>query len=179
MQASTNYIYIIFAVVYVIYSIIKAGKKVTQNRPTIEGQPLPKDSAGQPSPTVQPPTATPLPQQDFKKMLEDLLGGVPEEKIPQPQVPKVQAPVHKPEPVKITIRHTPKRETAAVPREKPLSAKPANLAEKTSHPQFYETAKKVFAEPVAVEEAGPDNYREDIDIRQAIIYSEILKRPNW
>src|ERR1035437_10394086 len=99
MHASTNYIYIIFPVIYVIYSIIKAGKKVTQNRPTIDKQ-------QQAQPTVQPSTATQPPQQDFKKMLEDLLGGVREEKIPEPQVPKVQPPLQKLQPAKISIHHT-------------------------------------------------------------------------
>ena len=61
MHAAQNYIYIIFAVAYAIYSMVKAGKKATQNRPTIDKQP-------EQSPTVQPPTPPPIPQQDFKKM---------------------------------------------------------------------------------------------------------------
>ena len=81
-----NYLYIIFAVVYVIYSIIKAGKKVTQNRPTIDKKP-------QASPTtIQPPTASPVPHpnsgDELKKMLEDLLGGGSEEEMPEKQVLK-------------------------------------------------------------------------------------------
>ena len=56
MQASTNYIYIIFAVLYVIYSVIKASKKAQQKSTTQNQKP-------QPSSTVQPPTASPLPKQ--------------------------------------------------------------------------------------------------------------------
>lgn len=167
MQASTNYIYIIFAVVYVIYSIIKAGKKVTKNRPTIDQQP-------QSSPTVHPPIEKQPPQQDFTKMLEDLLGGTQEEKIPEPQLPKVQPPLHKPEPVKISIHNTSKKETATVSNIKPLPAKPHKIPEKTSHSQHYENAKKVFAEQVVVEET-----ESNFDFREAVIYSAILNRPEY
>ena len=146
---------------YVIYSIIKAGKKVTKNRPTINPQP-------QSSPTVQPPTEKQPPQQDFTKMLEDLLGGTREEKIPEPEVlqPKPQPIVVKPHPTKI-ITHSEKKEKII-----PSHLHSKNPKEDIKHPK--ETAKKVFAEPVAVEE--PEF---DFDIRQAVIYSEILKRPEY
>jgi hypothetical protein len=171
MYASTNYIYIIFAVIYVIYSIIKAGKKVTNNRPTIDQQPNSQ-------PTVQPPTATSPPQQDFKKMLEDLLGGVPVRQEERPPTvsgeEKIPTSHPKPQPVKISIHHKPKKETATASQDKPFPAKP----HKVSHSQHYEAAKKVFEEPVVVEEAA-DSLRDGFDIREAVIYSEILKRPDW
>jgi len=177
MHASQNYIYIILTVVYVIYSIIKAGKKVTQNRPKVDQQPLTKESSGQPSPTVQPQTETPLPQQDFKKMLEDLLGGAPEEKIPEPQVPKVQAPIQKTKLVKTSLQNTHKKEIVTDTHSKLFTAKSHHTSDKNTHSQLYESAKKTFEEPAVLEES-PDN-RDDFDIRQAIIYSEILKRPEY
>ena len=154
MHATTNYIYIIFAVVYVIYSIIKAGKKVTKNRPTIDQQP-------QSSPTVQPPIEKQPPQQDFKKMLEDLLGGTQEEKIPEPQViqPKPQPVAIKPQPTKI-VTHSEKKEKII----------PSHLHSKNPK----EMPKKVFDEQVVVEEAEAN-----FNFREAVIYSEILKRPEY
>ena len=152
--------------VYVIYSIIKAGKKVVKNRPVIDPQ--------QSQPTVQPPTGSPLPQQDFKKMLEDLLGGTREEKIPEPQIPKAQVPIQKLQPVKIALHNTPKKETITASQVKPFSAKLHKPSEKITRSQHIETTKKVFSEPVVVEESVMD-----FDIREAVIYSEILKRPEY
>ncbi|MEK6614721.1 MAG: hypothetical protein AABZ32_01215 [Bacteroidota bacterium] len=173
MQASTNYIYIIFAVLYVIYSVIKASKKAQQKSTTQNQKP-------QPSSTVQPPTASPLPKQkpedDFKKMLEDLLGGAPEIKIPERQIPKVESqtiPI-KPHPVKIST-HSPQKEKVITAPTKPFSIKPKITSEKVPFIKHSESAPKVFAEPMHEEESGVDNF----DIREAIIYSEILKRPNW
>jgi hypothetical protein len=170
MQAGTNYIYILFAVAYAVYSIIKAGKKVTANRPTID-----KDQ-GQ-SPAVKPPTESPIPNagDDMKKMLQDLLGGSPEEKTPEahpdnsrelrPQPvferPKHQQPVpHHMEHTK-TVSHTFDKAKAQAIQEKHVD-KPKTVP------------KKIFAESTADNETTPD-----FDIRQAIIYSEILKRPEY
>ncbi|MBI4947173.1 MAG: hypothetical protein HY840_12330 [Bacteroidetes bacterium] len=162
MQAGTNYIYILLTVAYVIYSIIKAGKKVTQNRPTIDPQPQ------SPLP-VHPPVEKQAPQQDFTKMLEEILGGgAPEEKIPEPQViqPKPQPVAIKLQPTKI-VTHSEKKEKIT-----PSHLHPKNQKEEIKYQKA--TAKKVVAESVAVEE--PEF---NFDIREAIVYSEILKRPNW
>lgn len=165
MQAGTNYIYIIFAVVYVIYSIIKAGKKVTKNRPTVNKQP-------QSSPTVRPPVASPIPQNnsgdDLKKMLEDLLGGGSQEEIPErPVVVSRPHPVaEKPRPVKITSNTTRKIQQS----EQPAKQK-ETVPAFTPHPEVVQKGNiPVFQE----EESGVD-----FDIRQAVIYSEILKRPEY
>src|ERR1051326_1157546 len=95
MHAATNYIYIVFAVLYIIYSIIKAGRKAVQQKPSEKGT--------EPSSTVKPPTSAPLPQpgselgDDMKKMLEEILGKKPEIKIPE-------KPISKPQPVPIKIQ---------------------------------------------------------------------------
>ena len=159
-----NYLYIIFAVVYVVYTIIKAGKKVTQNKPTIDKRP-------QSSPTVRPPVASPEPQHnpgdELKKMLEDLLGGGAQEDVPQPEVLRPQPTVvyEKPKPVKASVP-VPRKEKPVAPQMKSAAA-PAFRA----HP---EVVQKGFIEPVQEEEMAID-----FDIRQAIIYSEILKRPQY
>lgn len=160
MHASTNYIYIILTVVYLIYSVVKAGKKVTKNRPTIDPQ-------SQSPQTVQPPTATLPPRQDFTKMLEDLLGGVPEEKIPEPEV------IHsKPQPVAIKPQLT-KIVTHAVKKEKIISSHlHSHPNDEIKHQKVM--TKEVIAEPVAVEE--PET---NFDFREAIIYSTILERPEY
>ena len=92
MHASTNYIYIVFAILYVIYSIIKAGKKASQQKP------VPKKT--EPAPTVRPPTSSPLPNpgDNMKKMLEGILGKKPELKIPEKQ--------NKSQPVLVKTQHT-------------------------------------------------------------------------
>jgi hypothetical protein len=167
-----NYLYIIFAVVYVIYSIIKAGKKVTKNRPTIEKQP--QQSYGQPAPTVRPPTASPVPEhnsgEELKKMLEDLLGGGAEEDIPEKKIviPQSQPVYEKPRPVKIT---------SPIPKkEKPVPYKTSpNVA--AAHPVF--TAHPEIVQKAFTELAPEEESTIDFDIRKAVLYSEILKRPNW
>lgn len=168
MRADINYIYILLAVLYVIYSIVKASKKASQQKPATQNQ------KPQPSSTVQPPTASPLPKQkpedDFKKMLEDLLGGAPEIEIPEKQIPKEKPqPVFiKPEPSKI-VTHA--KKIKATPSHTPSKTKEKEkpfLAEEKAAP------KKLFAEIIAEEEPEID-----FDIRQAIIYSEILKRPQY
>lgn len=167
-----NYIYIVFAVIYVIYSIIKASKKA-QQKPSAQNQ------KPNPSSTVQPPADSPLPKQkpedDFKKMLEDLMGEVPEIKIPNKQIPKPKPqPVSaKPPPAKIAPHH-PKKEKLTAAAAKFISAKPKTASDSipfVSHPEILQ---KGLTAEVVEEESG-----EDFDIRQAVIYSEILKRPNW
>ena len=189
MHAAQNYIYIIFAVAYAIYSMVKAGKKVTQNRPTLS---LPDRQAGpNPSPsgegssasqkredsyapTVQPPTATPLPQQDYKKMLEDLFG-VPKANAPVSQQPVAKERTDDPkrQPVKISL-NTPQKEKTETAREKLMAAHSKSASEKLSHVKQPKAIKKVFAEATVEEETIAD-----FDIRQAVIYSEILKRPEY
>jgi len=166
MHAAQNYIYIVFAILYIIYSIVKAGKKANQQKSATK-----KPEA---SPTVQPPTASPIPSKtpgdDLKKMLEEMLGGVPKAKIPEKQVAQ-----SKPEPVKIKsqpakiVTHAKKVKATLshAPSKTKEEAKPFLAGEKAA-------SKKVFAEVVAEEEPAID-----FDIRQAIIYSEILKRPQY
>lgn len=163
-----NYLYIIFAVVYVIYSIIKAGKKVTKNRPTI-------DPTRQPSPTINPPTSSPIPEQsggdELKKMLEEMLGGGDEtEEIPEKPVlqPKPVPVFEKPKPIEVKTRPQPKPRPV-LSEEKPST--PAHAPAFIAHP---EVVKQAFSEPLSEEEAG-----NDFDVRQAVLYSEILKRPQY
>jgi len=170
MHAETNYIYIVFAVLYIIYSIVKAVRKNAQQKPA--------PTKSQPSPTVQPPTASPLPKQkpedDFKKMLEDLMGGNPEVKIPDTQIPKVKPqPVFiKPQPAKIATHH-PRKEKLTTSHAKFISAKPKTTSASTPFVSHPEIVQKTFAEP------DEEEATIDFDIRHAIIYSEILKRPQY
>ena len=177
MQASTNYIYIIFAVAYAVYSIIKAGKKVTASRPTTTTTSEPQAEQTTSSQKkdefkpVQPPTATPVPEfnpgGEIKKILEDLLGGKPDEKNPEVKVPKsnqkhssTKPPHH--------IEH-PKIISQPIEKAKPKSVQNEHLVSK---PQA--VSKKVIAESIIEEEPEVD-----FDFRQAVIYSEILKRPEY
>lgn len=166
-----NYLYIIMAVVYVIYSIIKAGKKVTQNRPTIDKQPE--------SPTtVQPPATSPFPEHnpgdDLKKMLDDLMGRKSEEPVPQKPIikPKPLVVAKKPKPAKVLSTISKKEKQAAYQEKKKETAKPTAFV---AHPEIVQ---QVFAENTS-EEVNIDGSPIDFDIRQAVIYSEIMKRPNW
>jgi hypothetical protein len=159
MESGKNYIYILFAIGYAIYSIIKAGKKANANRQSTEKQ-------SQETPAVNPPVSSsvPKPGEDMRKMLEDLLGGPRDEKTPEVVLPK---PKHK-QPVPYHMEHAKivshsfdKVKTPVVP-EKQVMDKPKIV------PQ------KVAAEPAVEQSAAPD-----FDIRQAIIFSEILKRPQY
>lgn len=170
MQAETNYIYIVFAVLYVIYSIVKAVKKNAEQKQVVK---KPEQKS-----TVQPPTASPVskPGDDFKKMLEDLLGGTQEVEVPekQIQIPKPQPVTVRPRPAKIAPHH-PKKEKLASQYAKPLTPKKSVPAESTPvFKQHPEIVQKVFADTAVEAEQGVD-----FDIRQAIIYSEILKRPQY
>jgi len=168
-----SYLYIIFAVVYVIYSIIKAGKKVTQNRPKIEKHPPTAEASRQPYQPVRPPVERKAPEhnpgEDLKKMLEDLMGGNTEEVRPEVIKPKPQVVVpQKPKPVKITDHLTKKEKQAAYQTKKKEAYTPPVFI---AHP---EVVQKSFMELPPEEES-----QIDFDIRQAVIYSEIMKRPNW
>lgn len=166
-----NYIYIIFAVIYVIYSIVKAGKKVSQNRPKQSSQPAPPASS-QPAETYSPP---PQKEDDLKKMLEDLLGEIPEVKIPEKQqsLPKSQPVFSKPAPAKVAPRH-PKKDKSATSSAKPLTAEKSTISETPNFVSHPEVIQKAFQENPVEDEASLD-----FDIWQAVIYSEILKRPQY
>jgi hypothetical protein len=153
-----NYGPIIFAVIYIAYSIIKAGKKVTGNRPVIEKRP-------QSPPVVQPPVARPAKDSggEIRKMLEDLMG------VPSGQIAEKKAPA-KPQRVPVQkASYVPRKEKQESYSMQPEEMAPA--AEFVSHP---EVLRKAFTENAQEEETGVD-----FDIRQAIIYSEILKRPEY
>ena len=180
MQASTNYIYILFAVAYAVYSIIKASKKITANRPTSSGNPT--SETGQSKDElrpVRPPTATSVPQyspgEELKKMLEDLMGGTKEKKVPEVQAPKSkqQIPSGKPKYGQTRSHHHsteyPKITSQSLEKEKPKSVPEEHLPDKSA-----KVSKKVFTVPVVEEKL-----ESDFDIQQAIIYSEILKRPEY
>ena len=162
MHAATNYIYIVFAIIYIIYSIIKAGKKATQQKP------LQKKSEG--APTVKPPTSSPFPQpgDDMKKMLEEILGkkNIPDTN-PLPTKPQ-PIPV-KPAPKKIIV---PEKKVKAVHSHTPSKRKEAPVP-------FLQKEKQVPPKFFSVEAVKIEEQEIDFDIREAIIYSEILKRPEY
>lgn len=176
MKADINYLYILFAIVYVIYSIIKAGKKASKNRPTITKQPSSNPADQQPP---QSPRQEKTPGEDFKKMLEELLGGTPEEQVPEKHPDTYQEPQkvipEKPRPVKV-FTPLPKKEKKAVYKPKFTTAE-SKISSETPH--FISHPEIVQSSPVQIvlEEKTSDKY--DFDIRQAIIYSEILKRPQY
>jgi hypothetical protein len=165
MQAGTNYIYILFAIGYAVYSIVKAAKKVTANRPTIN-----KDR--EESPTVKPPAGSPIPQpgDDMRKMLEDLLGGKQEEGIPEAAIPKPKPVFEKPKHQQLVPHHMERAKTASHSFDKEKAA--VQEKQVTEKPKV--VPKKIIAEPVMEAEPIPD-----FDIRQAVIFSEILKRPEY
>lgn len=158
-----DYIYILLAVVYILYSIIRGAKKVSKNRPTVsEKKPVP-----QPAPQRKPVTE---PGEDFKKILEEFLGTPSADTLTtaEKNIPK---PV--PQPAKILPRI---REKA-----KPKTVQPSPFLDtdikktKKSAETHHHITQKIFSEPVVAEETPSV----DFDIRQAIIFSEILKRPQY
>lgn len=170
MHAATNYIYIIIAVLYIIYSIIKAAKKAAQQKPV--------QKKSEPAPVVKPPASSPLPNpgDDMKKMLEEILGKTPEVKIPDKHPDTYREP--KPHPIPVRTKPA-KISHQAIKKEKAaVSHMPAKSVPKTEPhtflPSEHISSKPVFQEPVLEEEVSLD-----FDLRQAIIYSEILKRPQY
>ena len=164
MHAEQNYIYIVFAVLYIIYSIVKGAKKVKANRPgTKPVQPAQ-------SRPVNPP-ASPIPGKgdDLKELLEQVLGKPPvAEPTPQPVTtvkPKSVSPRHHEKSGKAIQSHLPSRSAK--------KAKPFLQGEHFVH----EPEKPVitFAE---TEEQAP-LLRDEFDLRKAIIFSEILNRPKY
>jgi hypothetical protein len=163
-----EYIYILFAVAYIIYSVIKGAKKVAKNKPVVSE----KKSVQQPAtrPEQKPVSRT---GDEFKKILDEMLGEVPEVIIPEKQ-----KPVPRPQPVSSGTPKTRQPKISLFKNEylkksktlKPEAApKPFLPAEK--HKRVTETKEPVFfaeEEPVF-----------EFDARKAIIYSEILKRPGW
>jgi hypothetical protein len=115
----------------------------------------------------------------FKKVLEELFGEIPNVEVPQKQVPTPQARSvdSKPDPVKVIPGH-PQKEIFVSSKAK---GKKINEAEKTQkefkpHPEVVQMA---FAEDFEKQEETTSAPPFDFDIRQAIIYSEILKRPQY
>jgi hypothetical protein len=181
MQASTNYIYILFAVAYAIYSVIKAGKKVTANRPTTTSSnptPATEQSRDEFNP-VKPPTATPIPNpsfgDDLKKVLEGLMGENKEVNQPELLAPKpkqqiaTEKPKHRQPESRFHSAENQKINTHLLEKEKLKSVQTEQVTVKS---------KPVFRN--AIVEPGVDEQKEvNFDLRQAIIYSEILKRPEY
>ena len=166
MHAAQNYIYIVFAVLYIIYSIIKATKKASQQKSVTQNQ------KPQSSPTVQPPTVSPTPNpgDEMKKMLEDFLGGNPEVKIPEKQIPKL-----KPQP--ISIKPLPAKIITHAKKEKAIAS---HIPSKTQKPEKpFLTGDQYVSKKKFIESEVEEEPVIDFDIRQAIIYSEILKRPQY
>jgi hypothetical protein len=181
MQASTNYIYIVFAVAYAIYSVVKAGKKVTANRPTTTSS-NPTSATEQSRDDfkpVKPPIATPIPQHtlgdDLKKMLEDLMGESREVHEPEVLVPKPKQIIatenskHRQPESRFHSAENQKNNTHLLEKEK-LKSVHTEQATVKSKPVFRSTI---------VEPEVEDPQEVNFDMRQAIIYSEILKRPEY
>ena len=189
MQAAQNYIYIVFVVLYMIYSVIKAGEKAAKQKPVV------KDNNPQPVSSSQPQSAqTNIPPQkkegDFKTILEDMFGGMPNVdadvtkpvQSPSKKVPEKQIPRSKPQ--SIFSKHNPIKKPAPASfqqKEKTSSVKTPQLPLKQKTPSqstfsitSFADTRNIISEQDVVEEIDFE-----FDFRQAVIYSEILKRPNW
>lgn len=168
MHADTDYIYIILALAYIIYSIIRAGEKISKNRPTVTRK-------TEPSTVQQPQSQSPKEKEEdtFKKVFEELFGEIPEVKNPEePAAPPMPEPVEvKSAPAKIIPKHPPKRQLISKEKKEPFLKVEKSEEGFTHHPELVQMA---FAETQQEE-----TVETDFDIRQAVIYSEILKRPNW
>lgn len=165
-----NYVYVLFVIGYIIYNVIKASKKVTANRP---GQNRPDPSA--PAPAVPPSEPIPAPskEDEVKKMLEELFGGVPEVRKPKQPAQPVPVPVAKPKTPRPSRKAAPA--SARVPLTKPLMTKSTETAIESKFIAHPEVLEPLSITPVAEEEP----VRPDFDLKQAILYSEILKRPAY
>ena len=188
MQAAQNYIYIVFVVLYMIYSVIKAGKKAAKQKPVV------KDNNPQPVSSSQPQSAqTNIPPQkkegDFKTILEDMFGGMPNvgkdvptpvqsssKKIPEKQIPrsKPQSIFSKPNPIKKTTNASQRKEKTSSVKTEILPTKPRPVSEPAFSILSAANTPSALSEREVVEETDFE-----FDFRQAVIYSEILKRPNW
>ena len=188
MQAAQNYIYIVFVVLYMIYSVIKVGKKAAKQKPVV------KDNNPRPGSSSQPQSAqTNIPPQkkegDFKTILEDMFGGMPNvgkdvptpvqsssKKIPEKQITKSrsQSIFSKPNPIKKTTNASQRKEKTSSVKTEILPTKPRPGSE----PAFF-ILPAANTPPVLSEREVVEETDFEFDFRQAVIYSEILKRPNW
>lgn len=165
MSGDTDYIYIILAIAYVIYSIIQAGKKVSKNRPTVTKK-------SEPTTVHQPKPQPPKEEDTFKKIFEELFGEIPKVEVPEEQAtPSKHQPVEeKPAPAKIMQKQHINQKLGSKEKKEPfIKEKPQE--EFTHRPELIQMA---FANTHQEE-----TIETDFDIRQAVIHSEILKRPNW
>ncbi len=190
MHAAQNYIYILFAVLYIIYSLVKAVKKNAKHPPVSSSNP-PAQKKDEYKP-VQPPVSSPAPDpgEDIRKMLEQVLGRNQESKAPEKKtVASKQHTGQLKTPPKLTRQQWATKETPTSRDDEKKSfhkdrKEKADLAHKTEmHHRSERTflsgeqvlPKKVFSEmAIADEETAVD-----FDFRQAVIYSEILKRPQY
>jgi hypothetical protein len=190
MHAAQNYIYILFAVLYIIYSIVKAAKKNAKNPPVSSSNP--QTQKKEDYMPVQPPVSSPAPDpgEDIRKMLEQVLGRNQESKAAEKKtVASKQHTGQLKTPPKLVrqqwaSKETPtsrddekksfqkdKKEKAAahhLPERSHKTEKPFLAGEQITHKK--KETEMAFAE----EESSVD-----FDFRRAVIYSEILKRPQY
>jgi len=141
---------------------------------------------------VQPPVTGPVPEfnpgGELKKMLEDLLGGAPvsqdkpvpsfseEEKIPDTGVPRPHKQHSSGKPAKQS------RKTAASHRTGPaevVAHSPHKSDLKSDKEEHLAHKSKAVRKEAIPELVAEESLETDFDFRQAIIYSEVLKRPDW
>src|SRR5437868_1074691 len=163
MHAAQNYIYIVFVILYIIYSIVKAVKKASGQNP--------ETKMPEPASTVRPPATPPVPNTGdaMKKMLEDLLG-VPRENAPDQQAPQTKS---QPVPVKSPVRQKAASLSSARPAQnvrQPLKEKGSvlHIPAKTRHAaaksflvgEELTSPEKKLTVPAVEEEPASDTYRE-------------------
>lgn len=159
-----EYIYIILAAVYIIYSIIKAAGKVSKNKPRTS---KPQTASRPVQQTQQQPK--PKPGDVFKKILDEMLGEIPQVTVPEKQKPKTKAP-----PQQYIRKERAKIISSQQETFQELQTK--QKAHKISTPVAKQRHHIEISEPIAVPEEEPSV---EFSVRDAVVYSEILKRPNW
>ena len=130
-----------------------------------------KQAPAEAEPGEEPKTS---PKREFKNILEEILGGVTEEEDPVTIPPQPKREARKPAP-------------APVPTPAPAKSRPEFLETKSDltnewkhqHPKR-KVARQMADSPITKNEIGKSpKPKVKVDLRKAIIYSEILKRPEY
>lgn len=161
-----NYLYILFAIGYMIYSFVKAGQKHRQNKP-----------GSAPPPTASKPADDPI--EEWKKILQDARKESQAKPAAQPPPKPSPAPVVQQKKKRVSLIREKRKAAAVRPSKTPSHVLVAEelVAEKLEAPEFHSHPElmKAFEESRSTNE---DNNFE-FDMKKAVIYSEILNRKEW
>lgn len=174
MHAEQNYIYILFVILYLVYGFIKARKKTEKDKPVVN-----KDTNPQPVSTINKKEQKRVPskQKDFTTVLEEVIGKfipIPEDNHDKSVPGDLLKEDEKPEHPLIATSLKQAKEKVKFKINKKIVYRERE-SEESEHLGFQESENQNILSDTIVQQGVDDAF----DIRNAIISSTIIQRPEW